>query len=106
MNIVIISSNIGCRVLLNRCFLSRGQLRLQLLGNSLRDLTLNREYIRKIAIISLSPYMTVGARINQPRVDAHAIAGALNASFHNVRDAELLGDLEQISRDSPLVLHH
>ena len=50
--------------------------------------------------------MRVGARIDQLRVDAHAIAGALNASFHDMRDTELLADLAQIARDPAFVLHH
>src|SRR6266496_5376047 len=62
------------------------EFRLKLVGNRLCDLTLNREHIRKIAIISLPPYLSVGARIDQLRVDAHAITRALNASFHRIRD--------------------
>ena len=50
--------------------------------------------------------MAVGARIHQLGVHAHAIAGALNASFHHIRHSELLGDLTQITRFSALVLHH
>src|ERR1700746_498532 len=40
------------------------KLGLKLLGNRLCDFTLNCEHIRKIAIISLPPYLSVGARID------------------------------------------
>ncbi len=43
--------------------------------------------------------MPVGSRIDQLRVDAHAIARALNASFHDMRDAELLANLAQVARE-------
>jgi hypothetical protein len=49
--------------------------------------------------------MPVGACIDQLRVDAHAIANALNISFQQMRHAKFLADLAQIARDSALVLH-
>src|SRR5882724_246054 len=79
---------------------------LKLLGNRLRDFTLNREHIRKLAIISLPPELSVGARINQLGVDTDAIARALNASFHDIRDPELLADLAQLAHHSASVLHY
>src|SRR4029077_15795563 len=50
--------------------------------------------------------MRVVAGIDQLRVDAHAIARALNASFYHIRDSQLLRDLAQIARDSALVLQN
>ena len=79
---------------------------LQLVGNRLRDLALNGKDVRQFAVISLRPEVPIGARIDQLRVDAHAIARALNASFHDMRDTKLLADLAQISRGSAFVLHH
>src|SRR6266480_1837167 len=40
------------------------EFRLKLVGNRRCDLTLNREYVRKVAVISLPPYLCVGARID------------------------------------------
>ena len=77
-----------------------------MVGNRLCDLTLNRKHIRKIAVISLCPQLSVGACIEQLRVDAHAIARTLDTSFHDMRDPELLADLAQIARHVALVLHH
>src|SRR6266700_7503176 len=59
---------------------TRRKFRLQLIGNRLCDLALNGEHVRKIAVIGLSPYVSVRSCIDQLRVDAHPIAGALNAS--------------------------
>src|SRR5437660_49167 len=55
---------------------------LQLVGDGLCDLALDGEYVREIAVINLPPDVPVAPRIDQLRVDAHPIAGALNASFH------------------------
>src|SRR6266542_5681823 len=99
------SGEIDRRRTLDFAFFALRKLRLSLIGNRLCDLTLNREYIREIAIVSFSPEMPVSARINQLRVDAHAIANALYASFHHMCHAELLADLVQIPRHSALVLH-
>jgi hypothetical protein len=47
----------------NLLFLIR-ESRLQLIGNGLCDLTLNREHVDKIAVISLRPYLSICARID------------------------------------------
>src|SRR5262245_62660357 len=67
---------------------------LQLVRDGLCDLALNREHIRKVAIISLPPQMPVGAQIDQLRVDANTIARALNNYFHDMRQPALLARLE------------
>ena len=46
------------------------------------------------------------AGIDQLRVDAHAIARALNASFYHIRDSQLLRDLAQIACNSALILQN
>src|SRR5438132_8743007 len=50
--------------------------------------------------------MPVGTRIDQLRIDAHAISRALNASFQHMRYPELFPDLAQIARDPAFVMHH
>ena len=50
--------------------------------------------------------MLVGARIDQLRVDTDAIPRALNASFHDMRDTELLADFAQVALGPALVLHY
>ena len=67
-------------------------------GNRGRDLALNREYISKVAVISLSPERPIGGHIDQLSVDAHPIARSLDGSFHDTRNTELLADLAQIPR--------
>ena len=57
------------------------EFRLKLVGNRLCNLTLNREYVRKIAVIGLRPDLPVGSRIDELRIDPHAVASTLNASF-------------------------
>src|SRR5439155_21043660 len=64
---------------------TRRKFSLQLISNRLRDLALNRKHVRQIAVISLPPQVPVRARINQLRVDAYPITGALNTSFHYMR---------------------
>ena len=44
--------------------------------------------------------MRVIARVDQLRVDAYVIARALNASFYDIRDPQLLRDLPQIARNA------
>src|SRR5262245_13144095 len=53
-----------CGSLLNRSFFARGKAGLQLAGNRSRDLSLNREYISKVAVISLPPEPPVGRHID------------------------------------------
>ena len=50
--------------------------------------------------------MRIAACVDQLRVDPHAIAHALHAALHQMRDPELLRDLAQIARSSSFVLHH
>ena len=50
--------------------------------------------------------MPVGTRINQLRVDAHAIASALNTSFQHICDAKLLPDLAHVVRHPAFVWHY
>src|SRR5262249_58512522 len=82
-----------------RLFVGR-KLGLQLVGDSFGDFALDREDISHVAIIGLRPQVRVIARIDQLRVDAHAIARALNASFYHIRDSQLQRDLPHIACNS------
>ena len=81
------------------------KLRLQLVGNGLCDLTLNREYVRKIAVIGLRPELLIGSCIDQLRIDTHPIGSTLHASFHDMCYSELLANFAQVSWSAGLVLH-
>src|SRR5205823_10253691 len=50
--------------------------------------------------------MRVRAGIEQLRVDAHAVARALNASFYHIRDSQLLRNLAQIACNAALILQN
>jgi hypothetical protein len=66
---------------------------------------LDREDIGNVAIETLRPLVCVSTGVDQLRVHAHFAAGALHTAFEQVRDAELLRDLAQVSHDSGFVLH-
>src|SRR5438270_503397 len=71
-----------CGGLLNRSFFAGRKRGLQLVGNRGRDLTLNREYISNLAVVSLRPKRSIGRYIDQLGVDAHSITRSLDATFH------------------------
>ena len=50
--------------------------------------------------------MPVSARIDQLRVDPHAIARALHAAFYDVRNAKFVCNLEEIPFGLTFVLHY
>ena len=100
------STHVCGRTLLNRALLGGRELRLQLIGNGFRDLTLNSKNIRQIAIVRLRPQMRVIAGIDQLRVDPHFVRCALHAALDQVRHAELLSDFAQIALRASFVLHH
>src|SRR2546426_7911377 len=80
-------------------------------GLKLRDylpgkLAFNRKHIGDIAIVAFRPKLAVGPRIDQLSADAHPAAGALHAASQHMRDAELFGNLTQISHNAALVLHY
>src|SRR3954463_5825982 len=47
--------------------------------------------------------MSIGPRVDKLDMDPEAISRALNAALEEVRDAELLADLAQVSRVSALI---
>ena len=75
------------------------QLGLKLFGDFLRNLALDGEDIRQIAVVSLRPEMRVVPRIDQLRVHPHTIAGRAARCLRGRVRPELLRDLAQFARD-------
>src|SRR4029077_13292433 len=98
--------NVGRRRAFDCDLFTWRKLGLKLLGNRLRDFTLDREDIGQIAVVGFRPEMRFGPRVDQLRVDAHAIARALNASFNHIRDSQLLRDVAQIACNAALILQN
>src|SRR5205085_12483136 len=82
------------------------ELRLQLVGDRFRDLTLNSKDVGKIAIVSLRPKMGIVAGVDELRVHSHPTAGTLNTSFYHMGDAEFVCDLTEVTLTNDLILHH
>ena len=96
-DIIIISSKITCRRLLNRGFLPWRQLSLKLISDRLRNLALDRKNVREVAVIGLPPKVRVVPGIDQLRIHSHVIRDTLHAPFQYIRDAKLLGDLAKVA---------
>ena len=64
---------------------AKGELQKHIKAKKLRGLT------------GFRPDVTVGTRVDQLRIDAKAIAGALHRTFHDVSDAELPADLAHVA---------
>ena len=75
----------------------------KLVQDACRDLVLNREDIRELALETLRPYLVAVIGVHELRRDAHAIAGlahaALENRFHAQPSADL-GDLEILALKS------
>ena len=93
------------RLLDRRLFRGR-KLRLELAGYCLGDLALNGEGIRQLAIVLLSPQMSVGARVNQLRQDLHAVCRALHAAFQEMGYSKLSSNFPHVPRTAALVHHY
>src|SRR6266567_1676221 len=89
--------DVVCRGTFDCAFFAWRKFCLQLVGDRLCDLTLNGEHVGEIAIVRLRPEVSVGTRIDQLRVDTHAIARALDASFQKMSDPKLLTNLAQVA---------
>jgi hypothetical protein len=84
--------------------LATRQLGLQRFSDSFGDLALNPEDVSQLAIITLSPEMGIGLRVNQLNIDPHLIGHFLDATLKNVRYAKLLRDLAEIGRFALILL--
>jgi hypothetical protein len=72
--------------------LLRRELRLERIGDGLRDLALDREDVLDVAVVALRPQVVVGGGLDQLHVDVHLVAGLLHAALENRGDAELHRD--------------
>src|SRR5262245_55416363 len=61
-----------------------------------RNLVLDGEDVIQLAVITLSPAMSAGERIDQLRADADAITSTTNTAFEDVAHAELAADLSDV----------
>ena len=84
----------------------RRKFRLELAGDCLRDLGLDRERVREIAVVMLGPLVFVRAGIDQLRGDADAIFRPLHAAFEKMSDAKLLANFARVSGRACFVNHH
>ena len=70
--------------------------------NIFRDLALNCEHIRCLAVVVLSPQMRVGAGVDQLRVDANFISKPPDASLQEIRHVQFVRNFSQISLVIPI----
>ena len=77
---------------------------MKVLGNFLRDLTLDCKQLIQIAVVFLSPDVRVGARVDQLRVQVNPITAPACASFQHMRHPKRIADLAHISFAA--VFHH
>src|SRR4029453_1418433 len=76
----------------------------KVLGNFLRDLTLDCEQIIQIAVVFLSPDVGVGASVDQLRIQVNPISAPACASLQHVGHAKCIADLADISLAA--IFHH
>src|SRR6184192_2127252 len=73
-------------------------------GNFLRDLTLDCKQPIQIAVVFLSPDVSVGARVDQLRVHVKNRAGSADAAFQDMRYSQIISNLTEISFAA--IFHH
>src|ERR1051326_2462662 len=84
---------IFCRPRGQHMVCSAAYLCLQSVGNLFGNLAFDAKYVRQLAIIGVGPKMSISCRSYELDIDANLLAGLLDASFQDIRDAKLLGDL-------------
>ena len=102
----VVRGQIRRRRLGDRLLLVKREFGLQLSRDRLRDLALDGEHIRQVAIVSLRPEVRVGPSIDQLRVHPHFAARPLHTAFEDVGHAQLLTNFAQIARGRLAILHH
>src|SRR5215831_2957966 len=71
---------------------------LQRFCNSFGNVALDAKDVSQFSIISFRPELGIGLRIDQLHIDPHLIRRFLDATLKNVRHAELLRDLGEVTR--------
>src|SRR5438034_4764689 len=77
---------------------------MKVVRNFLRDLTLDCKQPIQIAVVFLSPDVSVGARVNQLRVHMKNRAGSADTAFQNMRYSQIISNLTEISLAA--IFHH
>src|SRR6266498_5216801 len=98
------SNEIAGRAALNGQFLSGCNFGMKLLGDFLRDLTLDCEQVIQIAVVLFDPDVGISPRVDQLRVQMKMRTGPADAALQNVRYPQLVTDLTEISFAT--VIHH
>ena len=62
------------------------------------DLILDREDVFQLSVVALGPAVRAGGGIDELRRDADTVAGATDAAFEDVANAELAADLSDVRR--------
>src|SRR5262249_23526911 len=96
--IKLVCGQVACRLGRYHLLLLTGQLRLQRFGDRCRDVAFDCENISQFAVVSVRPELGTGLRVDQLHIDPHLIGRFLDATLKNVRYAELLRDLGEITR--------
>src|SRR5436190_21195684 len=77
---------------------------MKVVSNFLRDLTLDCKQPIQIAVVFLSPDVSVGARVDQLRVHVKNRAGSADAAFQDMRYSQIISNLTEISFAA--IFHH
>ena len=69
------------------------QLDSDLLGDRPRDVALQRQHVRQLAIVALVPQVRIAARVNELNRDAYSVLRAHDGALDHCIHVELLSDL-------------
>ena len=86
-----------------RFVLGGGEIQFQPVGNSSRNLILDRENIVELAVVSLRPQMVAVGSVDQLRGNSHPLVRSANAAFQHRCDVELpanFGDAQLLAFES------
>ena len=97
LSIISIGHRIGGRLFRDRGLFRRREPGPKLIGDPLRDLSLDREYVCDIAVVMFSPEMRIVARVDQLRVHPNLPASALDTAFYHMRNTQSFCDLTQVA---------
>ena len=77
---------------------------MQRLRYSFRNVAFNPKDISQLSVVSVSPDMGIGLRVDQLHIDPDLATRLLHATFKNVRYAQLLRDVGEIARPAVISL--
>ena len=100
----IVSFGVVCRFRRDHLLFPAREMDLQLVGDSFGDLTLDRKNVSQFAIKAIGPNVGIIGCFDQLHRHVHGITLLLHASFQDVGDAKLAGDLGQVFRRALITL--